>query len=342
MPYLVRVARAERQSLDADALQSTVSAPAQPDYRGVVVRLAEVYRDHVGLHAVAPNMGIRSPSSAAWMSSEANTDARGSTNSHMYSELKTAVGSERFSSSRKAGEIRDTSSAGMRERCQGSSPDHASQNHPRRPHGVLRAIRRPPVTANIGRTAEYNSSSTRAASSMMSRSALNPRTVASVPGRLRILEPFANRTDSAPLARKRRWIREPVEKRTHAGEQFGGLSLSGTQEQDRARSAIDRFVECSGRGNGGLARLSGCQQERARRTCPEEGLLPWVRNETASSHEPRWAQSNRQVVGDAHRSTSESAPASAARCLGPRVEGLHDDRSYLCPFGGQHDIDRHV
>ena len=57
---------------------------AQADDCGVVIGLAEVDTEDVGRHAIAPNKGIRSSSRAATTSSDENTLARESTNSHSY------------------------------------------------------------------------------------------------------------------------------------------------------------------------------------------------------------------------------------------------------------------
>lgn len=66
------------------------------------------------------------------------------------------------------------------------------------PQGVLRATRRPPLTASMGRTERYRLSGTLAASSTTRRStAEKPRTLCSVLGREMTREPFASSNRNA-------------------------------------------------------------------------------------------------------------------------------------------------
>src|ERR1039457_3452996 len=73
---------------------------------------------------------------------------------------------------------------------------HVSWKNPRLPFGVLISHNAPSLVASIGRIARYTSSLTRDASSTSnSRTAENPRIVASVPGSPTMRDPFGSASE---------------------------------------------------------------------------------------------------------------------------------------------------
>jgi len=80
-----------------------------------------------------------------------------------------------------------------------------SQKNPAGSCAELITTKSPPEAANIGRDAAYTTSGMNAASSITSKSAVNPRIVGAEHGNPTIVDPFGNRTecefDPSPVSR---------------------------------------------------------------------------------------------------------------------------------------------
>src|SRR5262245_41854088 len=179
-----------------------------------ILRLAKIDADHKLAFAAPrglwcwmihdyPQSGLTAEVKALSITALGKAEISSSANSKLYSSSKRIRPSSRSSSSRNVWLIRGHSEAGTLTLSQSLPPEwKASKNHPRRPFGVLRAINLPLEVANIGLTAASNSSSTRAASSMITRAtAAKPRTVFSDPGIARTRLPFDNSARNADSAR---------------------------------------------------------------------------------------------------------------------------------------------
>src|SRR5208283_1325036 len=144
------------------------------------------------LTTLHPNNGFTSSENARSITSLSNNESFTSTNSHKYSCRNHLSPIVLFSSSKNAAGILGHSVPFTANRSHCVPPfAHSSQKNPRFPNGVLISHRSPFATARNGRTARYNSSLTRAASSTSIKETLeNPRTVASDPGSPTIRDPF--------------------------------------------------------------------------------------------------------------------------------------------------------
>src|ERR1017187_4118217 len=143
------------------------------------------------------NIGSTSSVIAPSTRSLPNTLLTESPNSHKYSCRKHRSPITFRSSSKKLCLIRAHSVAGARIRSHSGPPRaHVSWKNPRLPFGVLISHNAPSLVASIGRIARYTSSLTRDASSTSnSRTAENPRIVASVPGSPTMRDPLGSASE---------------------------------------------------------------------------------------------------------------------------------------------------
>src|ERR1039458_5672985 len=162
------------------------------------------------------NIGSTSSVIAPSTRSLPNTLLTESPNSHKYSCRKHRSPITFRSSSKKLCLIRAHSVAGARIRSHSGPPRaHVSWKNPRLPFGVLISHNAPSLVASIGRIARYTSSLTRDASSTSnSRTAENPRIVASVPASPTMPDPLGSASEislsPSPVGRIFSWRTNPA------------------------------------------------------------------------------------------------------------------------------------